>query len=65
MDVLEKSGSNIATQLSVYAMGTMVNKIAGSNIVNQRKAKRKNKGRILWHYQILPSQSITVCFVMP
>lgn len=41
MDVLEKSGSNIATQLSVYAMGTMVNKIAGSNIVNPKKGQKE------------------------
>ena len=30
MDVLQKSGNNIATQLATYVMGTMVNKLAGN-----------------------------------
>lgn len=40
MDILEKSGSNIATQLTTYAMGTAVNKIAGSEIVNPKKGQK-------------------------
>jgi len=40
MDVLQKSGSNIATQLATYAMGTMVNKLAGSEIVNPKKGQK-------------------------
>lgn len=40
MDVLEKSGSNIASQLTTYAMGTIVNKIAGSDIVNPKKGQK-------------------------
>lgn len=40
MDVLEKSGKNIATQLATYAMGAAVNKIAGSDIVNPKKGQK-------------------------
>lgn len=40
MDILEKSGSNIATQLTTYAMGTAVNKMIGSEIVNPRKGQK-------------------------
>lgn len=40
MDVLEKSGSNIASQLTTYAMGTIVNKIAGSDVVNPKKGQK-------------------------
>lgn len=40
MDVLEKSGKNIATQATTYAMGSVVNKIAGSNIVNPKKGQK-------------------------
>lgn len=40
MDVLEKSGKNIATQAVTYAMGSMVNKIAGSDIVNPKKGQK-------------------------
>ena len=40
MEVLEKSGKNIATQAVTYAMGTMVNKVAGSNIVNPKKGQK-------------------------
>src|SRR5574344_914196 len=36
-DVLEKSGKNIATQAATYAMGTMVNKMFDSDIVNPKK----------------------------
>ncbi|MCD8097863.1 MAG: hypothetical protein LUE31_07500, partial [Lachnospiraceae bacterium] len=36
-DVLKKSGSNIATQLTTYVMGTIINKAAGSDIVNPKK----------------------------
>lgn len=38
--VIEKSGENIATQLTTYAMGTMVNKIVGEEIVNPKKGQK-------------------------
>lgn len=40
MDVLEKSGKNIATQAVTYAMGSMVNKVAGSDVVNPKKGQK-------------------------
>ena len=40
MDVLEKSGKNIATQLTTYAMGAAVNKVAGKEIVNPKKGQK-------------------------
>lgn len=40
MDVLEKSGKNIATQAVTYAMGSMVNKVARSDVVNPRKGQK-------------------------
>ena len=40
MDVLQKSGSNIATQLTTYAVGTLVNKLAGDEIVNPKKGQK-------------------------
>lgn len=40
MDVLEKTGKNIATQAVTYAMGSMVNKVAGSDIVNLNKGQK-------------------------
>lgn len=40
MDVLQKSGNNIATQLATYVMGTMVNKLAGNEIVNPKKGQK-------------------------
>ena len=40
MDVVEKSGQNIATQLATYALGKAVNKIAGSTIVNPKKDRK-------------------------
>lgn len=39
-DVLEKSGKNIATQTTTYLLGTAVNKLAGSDIVNPKKGQR-------------------------
>jgi hypothetical protein len=38
--VLRKSGENIATQLTTYAMGVAVNKVAGSEIVNPKKGQK-------------------------
>lgn len=35
--VLEKSGKVVATQLSTYVMGNMVNKVAQKNIINVKK----------------------------
>ena len=40
MDVLQKSGNNIATQLATYVIGTMVNKLAGDDIVNPKKGQK-------------------------
>lgn len=38
--VLEASGKNVATQLATYAMGSAVNKFAGSEIVNPKKGQK-------------------------
>ena len=43
MDVLKKSGKNVATQAVTYAMGSMVNKLAGSDVVNIPKKGQKDK----------------------
>ena len=40
MDILEKSGKNIATQFTTYAMGIAVNKIAGSDVVNPKRGQK-------------------------
>lgn len=44
MDVLEKSGKNIATQAVTYGMGALVNKafkdMAGGDIVNPKKGQK-------------------------
>lgn len=40
IDVLEKSGKNIATQAVTYAMGSMINKAVGSNVVNPKKGQK-------------------------
>lgn len=40
MDVLEKSGKNIATQAVTYAMGSMLNKVVGTDVVNPRKGQK-------------------------
>lgn len=45
LKVLEKSGENIATQLTTYAMGTVVNKVASKfvdddRIVNPKKGQK-------------------------
>lgn len=37
--VLENSGKVVATQLSTYVMGNMVNKVAQKNIINVKKTK--------------------------
>jgi len=41
MDVLEKSGKDIATQLSAYAMGAALNKVAGKDIVDPKRLQKK------------------------
>lgn len=38
--VLRKSGENIATQFTTYVMGTLVNKVAGAEIVNPKKGQK-------------------------
>lgn len=38
--VIKKSGENIATQFTTYVMGTVVNKVAGSEIVNPKKGQK-------------------------
>lgn len=40
MDILEKSGKNIATQFVTYAMGTAVNRLTGSDVVNPKKGQK-------------------------
>lgn len=40
MDVIEKSGQNIASQVATYVLGTAVNKIAGSDIINPKKGQK-------------------------
>lgn len=40
MDVLEKSGKNIATQLTTYVMGAAINKAAGKEILNPKKGQK-------------------------
>ena len=39
-DVLEKSGKNLAPQLLTYAGGTLINKVAGKDIVNPKKGQK-------------------------
>lgn len=39
-NVLKKSGENIATQFTTYVMGTVINKVAGSEIVNPKKGQK-------------------------
>lgn len=39
-NVLKKSGENIATQFTTYMMGAMINKVAGSEIVNPKKGQK-------------------------
>lgn len=39
-NILKKSGENIATQFTTYVMGTLVNKVAGSDIVNPKKGQK-------------------------
>lgn len=39
-NILKKSGENIATQFVTYAMGTLVNKAAGAEIVNPKKGQK-------------------------
>lgn len=41
MDVLEASGKSVAKDLTTYAMGSAVNKIAGQDIINTKKQKKK------------------------
>lgn len=38
--VLEKSGENIATQLTTYGLGEFVNLLAGEKIVNPKKGQK-------------------------
>lgn len=40
MDVLEKSGKNVATQWTTYVMGTAINKAMGSEVVNPKKGQK-------------------------
>ena len=50
MDVLEKSGKNIAEQVTTYALGTLINKAASKitgdeNVVNLNKGKKDKKDK--------------------
>lgn len=40
MEILKNSGKNVLGQLTVWGMGTAVNKIAGENIVNPKKGQK-------------------------
>lgn len=40
LDVLEKSGSNVATQLVTYGLGSAINKMAKEDIVNPKKGQK-------------------------
>lgn len=40
LHVLEASGKNIATQATTYAMGSMINKMVGNDIVNPKKGQK-------------------------
>lgn len=40
VDVLKRSGENIATQATTYAMGAAVNKAFGKDIVNPKKGQK-------------------------
>lgn len=42
-NILEKSIENIGTQLGAYTLGTLVNKLAGSDIVNPKKGQKDGK----------------------
>ena len=44
MDILEKSGTNIATQTMTYVMGTAVNKVL-SSMVDDKQAINPKKGQ--------------------
>lgn len=39
-DILDKSGKNIGTQLTTYALGTAVNKMLKTNAVNPKKGQK-------------------------
>lgn len=41
MDVLKRSGQNVAEQTATYILGTAVNKIAGKDIINPKKGQKK------------------------
>ena len=41
MDVLDRSGKTVATQVATYAMGSAVNNLTGKNIVNLNSGKKK------------------------
>lgn len=40
MGVLETSGKNIATQYTTYLMGTAINTLSGSEVVNPKKGQK-------------------------
>ncbi len=40
MDIIEKSGNNIGTQLTTYALGEGVNRLVGREIVNPKKGQK-------------------------
>ena len=39
-NILKKSGENIGVQLGTYALGTLVNKLIGENVVNPKKGQK-------------------------
>lgn len=42
-NILKKSGENIGTQLTTYAMGTAVNKLFKADLVNPKKGQKDSK----------------------
>lgn len=42
-NILKKSAENIGTQLATYTLGTIVNKLAGQELVNPKKGQKESK----------------------
>lgn len=42
-NILKKSGENIGTQLATYTLGSLVNKLAGQELVNPKKGQKDSK----------------------
>lgn len=44
-EVLYQSGKQVATQLTTYAMGTAINKMAGKKVINIKEAQKEDKDK--------------------